>query len=326
MRLRSTLSSLTMIGLCMCAIGCDSKTSDEQRIREKKVEDALRSAVIEADLADPNLLRKFAEEGDPDAQYRLGAMYHAGGPVTRDMAEAVKWYEKAAEQGVAEAQYNLGNMYLEGNGIAKDTAKAFIWYEKAAEQGIAPAQYNLGLSYLKGDGNQKSVDKAIPWLKKSAEQGHVEAQFMLGTIYYLGQGIEADEAKGIKWLRKAAGQGDKRAIDILGTTKSPGIDGREVCIAHYLAYRVLVNAPGDRPTSEIAFMKVISELARYYGESEENIMVVVADSQKKHKADIDDFDSRLKSSGNLVKLAAQPLDIGRIVEFVRSNDLTVFEK
>jgi TPR repeat protein len=36
--------------------------------------------------------RKEAENDDPDAQWRLGLMYHSGQGVTKNEAEAQKWY------------------------------------------------------------------------------------------------------------------------------------------------------------------------------------------------------------------------------------------
>src|SRR6267378_2279942 len=40
-----------------------------------------------------------AEEGDAQAQNELGFCYENGQGITRDAAEAVKWFRKAAEQG-----------------------------------------------------------------------------------------------------------------------------------------------------------------------------------------------------------------------------------
>jgi TPR repeat protein len=75
-----------------------------------------------------------------------------GEGVTRDYAEALKWYRKAAEQGEANAQSNLGVMYHEGEGTARDYAEAVKWWRKAAEQGHADAQNNLGVMYAAGSG------------------------------------------------------------------------------------------------------------------------------------------------------------------------------
>lgn len=64
-------------------------------------------------------LRKAAEQGDIDAQYKLGNCYYNGNGVSEDKAEAVKWYRKAAEQGNVDAQYSLGNCYSNGYGVHK---------------------------------------------------------------------------------------------------------------------------------------------------------------------------------------------------------------
>lgn len=43
--------------------------------------------------------RRVAEQGSPRLQYWLAQFYHLGKGVTRDMAEALKWYRKAADSG-----------------------------------------------------------------------------------------------------------------------------------------------------------------------------------------------------------------------------------
>ena len=50
------------------------------------------------------LLRQFAERGNPSAQFYLGFMYANARGVPKNYAEALKWYRLAADQGVASAQ------------------------------------------------------------------------------------------------------------------------------------------------------------------------------------------------------------------------------
>ena len=45
--------------------------------------------------------RPRAEQGDAEAQWRIGWMYHEGKGAPENDAEAVKWHRKAAEQGHA---------------------------------------------------------------------------------------------------------------------------------------------------------------------------------------------------------------------------------
>ena len=62
-------------------------------------------------------------------------MYAEGKGVSKDEAEAVRWYRLAADQGHAEAQYFLGIMYADGRGVSKDEAEAVRWYRLAGGPG-----------------------------------------------------------------------------------------------------------------------------------------------------------------------------------------------
>ncbi len=115
---------------------------------------------------------KGAVQGQADAQYELGSMYHAGqGVAAQDYAQAVSWYRKAAEQGLADAQAYLGVMYDNGFGVAKDVKQALAWWRKAAEQGQAYAQFNLGSMYEQGRGVPKDYQQAYVWYSVSAANG-----------------------------------------------------------------------------------------------------------------------------------------------------------
>jgi TPR repeat protein len=55
-----------------------------------------------------------AEQGDAQAQTRLGLWYFDGQGGQPDYAQAAEWFSKAAEQGNAVAQCQLGNLYVTG--------------------------------------------------------------------------------------------------------------------------------------------------------------------------------------------------------------------
>ena len=63
---------------------------------------------------------RLAGQGQVDAEYNLGVIYHHGDGVATDYAEALKWYGRAAEAGDVEAQRALGSMYMRGQGVARD--------------------------------------------------------------------------------------------------------------------------------------------------------------------------------------------------------------
>src|SRR5215831_19451609 len=92
-------------------------------------------------------LLPLAQQGDAEAQARLGSMYLWGQGVPQNYTEAVKWTQRAAEQGHAKAQANLGMMYHEGQGVPQSYAEAVKWTQRAAEQGLAQAQQNRGVMY-----------------------------------------------------------------------------------------------------------------------------------------------------------------------------------
>lgn len=90
-----------------------------------------------------DLFYALAAQDNALAQYEIGALYHRGAGVEKDVMRASRWYERAAEQGYREAQYRLGNMYLMGEGVRQSDVEAAHWFEKAAQQGHADARENL---------------------------------------------------------------------------------------------------------------------------------------------------------------------------------------
>jgi len=130
------------------------------------------------------VFQRLADQGNSDAQLKLGLMYHYGLGVKENDAVAYGWVRKAAEQANADAQYQLANMYVYGFGVPKSESdpdlQAVQWYFKAALQGHAEAQYNLGLMFLAGKGVQQSQEEGIKWITRAAEQGSPAAQSFLG--------------------------------------------------------------------------------------------------------------------------------------------------
>ncbi|MCK5676049.1 MAG: sel1 repeat family protein [Verrucomicrobia bacterium] len=68
-------------------------------------------------------MRKAAEQGDPDAQYKMGIFYVLDIGVETNMPNALESYQKSAEGGYAPVQH--------------------IWCRKSAEQGYERAQKYL---------------------------------------------------------------------------------------------------------------------------------------------------------------------------------------
>lgn len=122
-----------------------------------------------------NEWRPLAAQGDADAQFNLGWLYHNGRGVTQDYTEAAKWYRIAAAQGDVDAQTNLGVMYHEGEGVTQDYTEAMRLYRLAATQGVADAQNNLGTMYAKGEGVIQDNVYAHMWFNIAASRGSARA-------------------------------------------------------------------------------------------------------------------------------------------------------
>lgn len=55
--------------------------------------------------------------------------------VIQDYKKAFEWYSKSAEQGNVDAQFTVGMMYHRGDGTAQNNEMAEIWLKKAADNG-----------------------------------------------------------------------------------------------------------------------------------------------------------------------------------------------
>jgi TPR repeat protein len=150
------------------------------------------------------LLRPLAEQGNPQAEEKLGRLYQRGKGVPKDFERAVEWYRKAAEQGEPAAQGRLGFLYRVGAGVPRDLKVAKEWYTKAAEQGNPLAQVGLGYMLMDGSGDAPDVVTAATWFEKAAKQGDALAMLALGTLYELGRGVAKDFVQAHKWYALAS--------------------------------------------------------------------------------------------------------------------------
>lgn len=159
-------------------------------------------------------VRKAAQAGNPEAQFRLGVMYGNGDGVGLDYAQARAWFEKAAAQGHENALITLAWMYANGTGVDADEDRARDLYLAAARRGSAKAQYVVGTMYRFAQyGVKKDVAKAVEWYLKAADQGMATAQFALGRMLMEGKGVMQDDAAALQWLSLAHVNGSKRAED-----------------------------------------------------------------------------------------------------------------
>ena len=80
-------------------------------------------------------LRTAAEQGDPEAQYRLAVHYELGLGVANDPRQSLVWYRKAADKRLVDAQIRLGYLLATGDGVDQALAEARTWWSVAADTG-----------------------------------------------------------------------------------------------------------------------------------------------------------------------------------------------
>lgn len=151
-------------------------------------------------------LLPLAQQGDGEAQNRIGEMYEFGYGVERNSDQAIEWYRKAAEQSVVGAWHNLGRSYNFGTGVAQDYVEAEKWYRKAAEQGYMESMFFLGTLYSNAHGQDKSADTSIiayAWMHNAAVLGNSTAATIETRLLLKLNESELAEAKALAESYKA---------------------------------------------------------------------------------------------------------------------------
>ena len=78
------------------------------------------------------LYQRQAQQGDAQAQHKLGLAYEYGLGVHKNHAQALFWYQQSAENGYKRSQLRLGYAYWDGAlGLSNNALKAQDWFERA---------------------------------------------------------------------------------------------------------------------------------------------------------------------------------------------------
>jgi len=179
----------------------NTQIAEAQRLaREWKPNEDGIAALDRGDYAEAlRLLWPLAEQGDAEAQFRLGKLYVSGRGVQENYSLAEKWYRMAGEQGNADAQYGLAALLQERNKYTEATK----WYKKAAAQGDRDAAFSLANIYAGGFGAPRhlfDLSKSAHWFEKAAELGFIYAAIPLSGMYADGRGVNQDIVKAHMWL------------------------------------------------------------------------------------------------------------------------------
>lgn len=120
---------------------------------------------------------------DPVSELDEGYLQAAAAAQRGDYVIAYCFWHPLAEQGDAEAQYALGWMYHNGYGLVSDDQRARFWWEKAIAQEHVEAMFSLGSLYSVGsDTIERNHVAAMKLWIRAAEAGSEHAKFALREL------------------------------------------------------------------------------------------------------------------------------------------------
>lgn len=163
-------------------------------------------------------LRPLANQGDANAQYRVGVLYAE----RKDLIEAARYYKMAADQGHAEARSRLASLTCNGLGVPKNMDECVRLYRLAADAGVTQAQVSLGARYLMGDGIPPNHDEAARLAKLAAAKGDAVGELLLGMCTELGAGVPKDKDEALRLYKLSADKGNASAQKALQRLSGDG--------------------------------------------------------------------------------------------------------
>jgi uncharacterized protein len=135
---------------------------------------ASRPLILPVEVNNLEGLRKLAEQGDPTAQFALGARYATGEEVPQDYTQAVHWFALAADRGHILAQATLGAYYWAGRGVSPDLTKAYFWSALAQAGGDQASKYRVAVLTSRMSRSQilAAQEQANDWLRNHQMAGN----------------------------------------------------------------------------------------------------------------------------------------------------------
>jgi TPR repeat protein len=158
-------------------------------------------------------IQKSAAKGHTEAQFLYGTELMIDVFTASTYAKGVALLKKAAEKGNVDAQYRLAEVHCsKGRNNVSDTyydlKKAYLYGEMAAAQGLPEALMFCAEARLKGSGTTKSDSIAIVYFRRAAdEKNYVPGIIRMGNMYWEGKVTgKAEPYIAKEWFERALAQ------------------------------------------------------------------------------------------------------------------------
>lgn len=181
-----------------------------------------------------------AEQGNNYAQYLIAKELLSGEHIEQDIDRAIEMLEELSDRGFTIADYRLGKLYYDGEYVPKDLLSARRYLSTASDDGNRLADYLIGKMYL----DNKNYYNAMFFLERAASDGNQYAQYLLGKM--LLQDGEVDRA--IRYLTMASLQGNKYATNLVNhynSGRNPTIALTSIRLLHHLS-KIIKNRLNDK--------------------------------------------------------------------------------
>jgi TPR repeat protein len=179
--------------------------------------------------AEPQTLAKLhqlwlqrANEGNTEAQRRVGEFFMRGIGCAASPDEARRWLHEAAQGGDVPAMVLMAGWLLQQPNADADAHTAVELLRRAAATGHADAQYNLGVCLRRGLGTARNDAEAEANYRAAATHGHPSAQLALGSVLAQRASNDAQWSEVANWYRQSADRGHGGALASLAQLHEMG--------------------------------------------------------------------------------------------------------
>lgn len=170
---------------------------------------------------------KASTNGNPDATYKLGFMYHHGLGIPSDYDKAISYYLKSS---TPDSKAMIGWMYLDGQGVEQNDEKAMEWFMKSKT-----SLYSItGIGFLHS--KQQKFSEAMACYLKAPSCSI--AQMFIGDLFYYGNGVKQDYMEALDWYLKASDD-EPKALYRIGELY---LNGKGVNKDYTIAYELMKKA------------------------------------------------------------------------------------